>query len=252
MPEVKLPCGQCGYANEPERVYCHNCGSKLDRSVLPKEEQQRKEESPENARKRISKMTNPSSTSVGRELWTLVKVLAAAAGCAAMFLFALTPEDVPSTKLDVLPRPIETELQDTLAIPQPRSITFAEAEVNAYLMKKVKGKDALIPGVEFKRMYVNCLGGDVLRVGAEQSLWGYPLYSGMMFKLGVENGQFGAKCVGGNFGRLAVHPAIMKYADFAFQKLWVALKREREQMDKMQKVVVEKGRIQLVTKGVAR
>ena len=29
----KLTCGQCGYENEPERVYCHNCGTKLDRSV---------------------------------------------------------------------------------------------------------------------------------------------------------------------------------------------------------------------------
>ena len=54
--EVKLTCGQCGYANEPERVYCHNCGSKLDRSVLPKEEAKRKEESPETARRIVARL----------------------------------------------------------------------------------------------------------------------------------------------------------------------------------------------------
>ena len=251
-PEVKLTCGQCGYANEPERVYCHNCGSKLDRSVLPKEEGKKRDESPETARKRISKMTNPSSTSVGRELFTFVKVVASAAACAALLLTALKPDGVPETKSDLLPRMISMELADTLAIPAPRSITFTEADVNAHLLKTVKAKEGTVPGVEFKRMFVNFLGGDLLRVGTEQSLWGYPVYSGMQFKLSVAGGKLGAECVGGNFGRLSVHPAIMKYADFAFQKLWTALKRDRDQMDRMQSVKVEKGSIQLVTKGTPR
>ena len=131
----------------------------------------------------------------------------------------LKPDGVPETKSDVLPRMISMELADTLAIPAPRSISFTEADVNAHLLKTVKAKDGVVPGVEFKRMFVNFLGGDVLRVGTEQSLWGYPVYSGMQFKLGVVGGKLGAECVGGNFGRLKVHPMIMKYADFAFQKL---------------------------------
>jgi hypothetical protein len=250
--DVKLTCGQCGYANEAERVYCHNCGSKLDRSVLPKEEEQKKQESPEAARKRVAKMTNPSSTSFGHELWTFIKVVGGAAIVASLVLAARKPEDVPDTKLDVLPRMISMELADALAIPAPRSITFSEVDVNAHLMKTVKSKEALVPGVEFKRMYVNFLGGNVLRTGTEQSLWGYPIYSGMLFKLAVTDGKFGAECVGGNFGRLAVHPMIMKYADFAFQKLWTALKRDREQMDRMQAVTIDKGRIQFITKGTPR
>lgn len=250
--EVKLTCGQCNYANEPERVYCHNCGSKLDRSLLPKVEEQKKEESAEQARKRVARMTNPKATSLGRELWVFCKTIGSAIACAVLILMARAPEGVPSSKLDVLPRMISMELHETLNVPQPRTIAFSEADVNAHLLKSVKAKAGIVPGVEFKRMYVNFLGDNVLRVSTEQSLWGYPIYSGMMFRVGVVDGKFRADCAGGNFGRLRVHPLIMSNVDFAFQKLWTSLKRERDQMDRMQTVLVDKGRIQFVTKGGVR
>ena len=84
-PEATLPCEQCGYANEPERVYCHNCGAKLDRSLLPKTTE-KPPERPEKARKRIEKMTNPKSGGVGREIKALFKVA---------FFSALLAGDVP-------------------------------------------------------------------------------------------------------------------------------------------------------------
>jgi hypothetical protein len=40
----------------------------------------------------------------------------------------------------------------------------------------------------------------------------------------------------------------MEYLGVAFDKLWVALKRERDQMNRMQSVKVEKERIIFVTK----
>jgi len=40
----------------------------------------------------------------------------------------------------------------------------------------------------------------------------------------------------------------MKYADVAFQRLWTALQRERDQMNKMQTVQPAKGTITLVNK----
>jgi hypothetical protein len=250
--EVKLTCGQCGYGNEPERVYCHNCGAKLDRSVLPKVEENRKEESADEARKRVAKMTNPSATSLARELWTFCKVIGGAALVASLYLMAREPEGVPGTKMDVLPRGVPMEIQDALSSPQPRAIAFTEAEVNAHLLKTVKAKEGIVPGVQFKRMYVNFVGSNVLRTNTEQSLWGWPIHSGMTFRIGVVEGKFRADCVGGNFGRLQVHPLVMEQIDFAFEKLWASMKRERDQMDKMQAVIVDKGRIQLVTKGGAR
>ena len=253
MPEVKLPCGQCGYSNEPERVYCHNCGTKLDRSLLPKpEEGGKKVESQDAARKRITKMTNPKATNIVREIKTLVTVLFCAAAAAAAFLFALKPDGVPDGKRELASRMLSAELMDAANAPRPTTLLFTELEVNAHLKKAVKSAPGLVPGIEFTRMYVNLLGNDELRVCTEQSLWSYPIYSGMQFKLAVEQGKFHATCVGGNFGRMNVHPAVMKYADFAFQKLWAALKRDRDQIEKMQSVKVDKGTISFVTRGPAR
>jgi hypothetical protein len=250
--ELKLTCGQCGYANEPERVYCHNCGAKLDRSVLPKGEGGKKEESPEVARKRISRMTNPSSTSLWREVKALLKSVGGGAFCAALLLIARTPEGVPDAKAQTIAPLIGDDLAAILQSPVPRSLVLSEADVNAHLAKTVKAKDGLIPGIEFKRMYVNFLGGNVLQASTEQSLWGFPIFNSILFKLDRKDGKLAPECVGGSFGRLRIHPAIMKHADFAFQKLWEALKREREQIERLQSVIVDKGRIQLVSRGAGR
>ncbi len=253
MSEVKLLCAQCGYSNEPERVYCHNCGAKLDRSLLPRaEEGPKKTESHDAARKRISKMANPRSTSFARECKTLLTVLAFAAASAVLILFALKPDGVPDGKRELASRMLSSELLDAVNVPRPAALTFTEAEANAHLKKVVKSREGLVPGIAFTRMYVNFLGEGVLRVCTEQSLWGYPVFSGMKFKLAVEGGKLKATCTGGNFGRMNVPPVAMQYADFAFQKLWVALQRDRDQMDKMQSVKVDKGSITLVTKGAAR
>ena len=62
---VNLTCEQCGHENEAERVYCHNCGGKLDRSLLPKEDPKTSTQAAvEAARKHVAKMTNPGSGGV--------------------------------------------------------------------------------------------------------------------------------------------------------------------------------------------
>ena len=45
MTQTTLTCKACGYSkNELERVYCHECGEKLDRSHLPKKKDTSQEE----------------------------------------------------------------------------------------------------------------------------------------------------------------------------------------------------------------
>src|SRR6266568_2439636 len=94
----QLTCGACGFANEPERVYCHNCGAKLDRSLLPVVEEDKKEESADAARKRIKRMTNPAGYSFGQLLKSLIFVLFWAVLAAAIILIARQPDGVPENK----------------------------------------------------------------------------------------------------------------------------------------------------------
>ena len=249
---ANLPCGQCGYENEAERVYCHNCGAKLDRSLLPKEEEgSGKTETPGQARKRIAKMTNPKSGGGLREVKTAVNVLIYSAILAAVFLVTQKPDGVPEVGKELPARFISDDMMDAVNSPQPKRVDFTEGDVNGYLQQRLKSKDAGSAGMEFKRAYVNLLPG-VIHIGSEQSLFGLLVYSGVLYRLEVRDGKFTPTIVGGNFGRLAVHPFAMQYLDFFFQKLWSALPNERKQMDRMQRVEVQKGTITLLSKGGAQ
>ena len=248
---ANLTCGQCNFVNEAQRVYCHNCGAKLDRSLLPKEEEVRRE-TPDRTRKRIRQMTNPGANPIVREVKALVSTLVWAAIAAAVILIGRQPEGVPKARpTELVSRFVNSDLQDAVASPTARALTFTEEEINQHFKTAIKAKESAIPGIRFEHAYVNLLPG-VVRTYTHTTLWGYPLYSGIAHRLEIKDGHLLATNVGGSFGRLAVHPAIMQYTDWAFQKLWPALKREREQMDRMQQVRVEKGRITLVTRGAAQ
>ena len=88
----------------------------------------------------------------------------------------------------------------------------------------------------------------VIHIGSEQSIFGLPFYTGVLYHIEVKDGKFTPTLLGGNFGRIAVHPLAMQYLDAFFQKLWTALSHERKQMDGMQRVEVQNGTIILVTK----
>lgn len=244
-----LTCPQCGYVNEAERVYCHNCGAKLDRSLLPKEDDSKAKDSIEKTRRRVKKMTNPGGSVVVREAKTAAKAIAGAAVLALIVQLAREPDGVPRANTEPASRILSSEIDQAFESGQMRQLVFSEADVNAHLRSTVRAKTggSTIPGVSFERAFV-ALEPGICRIGIQQSLWGFPLYSGIAYQLEVKNGVFTATQHGGNFGRVPIHPKLMQVGDFAFQKLWTALKREHEQLQKLQAIVIEKGRIMLVTK----
>lgn len=256
MPETPaptLPCKQCGYVNEPERVYCHNCGTKLDRSILPKEEEVRRE-SPEKARRRIQKMTNPGKGIVKREIKTLLQVIIWSAVVALLVQILRAPADVPEEQKQVLARMIGSNLQDAVDTPTPVRLTLTQEEINTFLKHAIhesKDSNFFSSIIEFKRAYVVLTPG-VCHIGMEKSLWGWPIYMGTDYKLEVIEGEFKPTNIGGNLGRVAVHPMIMQGCDYLFQGLWGAMKREEKNMHSLQLIVIEQGKISLITKGSAK
>src|SRR5688572_27548099 len=103
----KLVCAQCGYENEPERVYCHNCGTKLDRSVLPRDTVTQQETIAE-TRRRIRRMTNPGK--FGAYFKSLINVLIWAAIVAAIIQFVKPPANIPTRQQEMEARIISGEI----------------------------------------------------------------------------------------------------------------------------------------------
>jgi hypothetical protein len=250
MADVHLRCDQCGYENEAERVYCHNCGGKLDRTLLPKLTDEKARETSEKDRKRIKKLANPGSNPVVREFKALLATLWWAAVAAVVILMSRAPDGVPDAKGASLSRLVQSDLTEAMDAPAPRSITFTQDEINFALKKQLKGGEGSIPGLTFQRAFVNFHDG-ATRVATQQSLWGYPFYSTVTYKVGFKDGKFAPILIGGSFGRLPVHPEIMQHVDFSFKKLWAALKRERTYLDRLQSITVTEGQMTLVTKGAA-
>lgn len=250
-PSLTLPCKQCGYVNEPERVYCHNCGSKLDRSILPKESEVRREK-PEKAQRRIKKMTNPAGGGAMREVKAFGKTILYAVVVAGLIQMVREPADVPENKNELATRFVSSELMELANSPQPRALAFSETDLNLVLKQQIKAakNSPVVPGIQFERAYTKLTPGNA-QIGVEQTVWGYPLHAAMGYRPEFQNGTFRPVLISGNIGRLPVHPAVMEYVSYAFpfRKLWAAMKREGEYLQKMQDIRVEQGRVVLVSRG---
>jgi hypothetical protein len=251
MDAPTLTCKQCNYANEPERVYCHNCGAKLDRSLLPKEPARSGKETVEQSRKRVRKLVNPTRGFFTNWHRALLNVLSSAVTVAALIQMARPPAGVPKvpTKEDLLASPqLIEDIEDLQMSPASQSRQLPEPMINIYLATAVKTTgDTSDDYFKFDRVFVN-LGKDVIKITAQESAFGYPIYAGTSYKLSIAGGKLVATNVGGNLGRMPVHPMIMEYCGFAFQQLWAALQREKTLLDNMQSVTIQPGVFIFVTK----
>jgi hypothetical protein len=241
-PTPTLKCAQCGYENEPERVYCHNCGTKLDRSLLPKETVSR-QESLKATRRRVKKMTNPGRGLA--ELKTGLSVLAWAALIAAVYLLLSPPGQLPSPQKEAEATLISVLISDAVDARQAASLSFTEADVSQHLRSRVKGA-SVIPGMTFKRAY-GALGEGTITMGIQQELFGYPIYSTVEYRLTNQAGEVRAERIGQFFGRLGIDPRIPKL-DAPFAKIWASLKPEQQLWQRAQAVTISKGKMLVVTK----
>ena len=132
--------------------------------------------------------------------------------------------------------------------PTEQSRQLPEDMINTYLAGALKSKgDTSDDYFKFDRAFVN-LSKDVIRITAQESAFGYPIYAGSSYKVNMSGGKIVATSVGGNIGRMPIHPLLMEYSGFIFQSLWDAMQREKDAMDKMQSVSVEPGQFVFTTK----
>jgi hypothetical protein len=228
---IKLVCPECRRENEPERIYCHDCGARLDRTALAK--MAPKGEDAKATHRRLRSLLDPQRAKMRQLFFKTSKVILGALTTAALVQMVLPPDLPARAKTGEFPPQINLDLENAAMNHQTAPLQYTEAQVNAYLGSALKSKQAALSKLlQFERAIVS-FDETVCRVTAERSLFGYSIYTSISSKVSVQNGTLRATNTGGSIGRLPIHPLIMKYGDALFADLWAALDREKKSVAKM-------------------
>jgi hypothetical protein len=228
---IKLICPECRRENEAERIYCHDCGARLDRTALAKSAP--KGEDAKETQRRLRTMLDPQRAKMRHLFFKTSKVILGAFALAAVIQMILPPDVPPRPKTGEFPPQINLDLENAALNHSTAPLQYTEAQVNAYLGSALKNKQAALSKLlGFERAIVK-FDETVCSVTAERSLFGFSIFTTTSSKVTLQNGTLTAANIGGRIGRLPIHPLLMKYADPLFADLWGALDRERKTVAKM-------------------
>jgi hypothetical protein len=227
---IKLVCPECQRQNEPERIYCHDCGARLDRSALAKVAP--KVEDPKATQKRLKQMLDPGRIKL-RLMFFKISKLILGAGAVAALIQMLLPPDVPEKSKNIELQQINLDLENAITTHSAAPLQYSETQVNNYMVNVVKNKHAVLSKyLEFERALVN-LDEGVIRITAERSFMGFSVFHSISYNVSVKDGTLTTKANGGSIGRLPIHPMIMQYGDILFVDLFAALEREKKSVSKL-------------------
>jgi hypothetical protein len=228
---IKLICPECRRENESERIYCHDCGARLDRSALAKEAP--KGEDAKETQRRLRTMLDPHRTKMRLMFFKVSKLILGALVMAAIVQMILPPDIPARAKTGDFPPQINLDLENAAMNHSAAPLQYTEAQVNAYLGNALKSKQAALSKLmQFERAVVT-FDETVCRITAERSLFGFSFFTTTSTKVTLQDGKLIASNNGGSIGRLPIHPLLMKLADPLFGDLWAALDRERKSVAKM-------------------
>ena len=243
---IKLICPECRRENEPERIYCHDCGARLDRTALAKNAP--KGEDVKETQRRLRQLLDPQRVKMRLLFFKISKLILGALAAAAVVQMVLPPDVPPRDKTGEFPPQINLDIENASMNHGAPPLRYTEAQVNAYLGSALKSKQAALSKLlQFERATVN-FDENVCLITAERSLYGFSVFTGTSSRVTLDNGTLKASNNGGKIGRLPIHPLLMQYADPLFADLWTALDRERKAVAKMSAIELHPQAVVLIPK----
>ncbi|PYK67753.1 MAG: hypothetical protein DME45_09620, partial [Verrucomicrobia bacterium] len=122
---IQLTCPECRRDNEAERIYCHDCGARLDRSALASRKTA-KIETAEELHKRMRGMFSQRRIKAQLAFFKTVKIILAACAAAALVVILIPPDVPPAVKTEILPPQINLSLETLTESRQPQTMQFSE------------------------------------------------------------------------------------------------------------------------------
>ena len=107
---IKLVCPECRRENEPERIYCHDCGARLDRSALAKIGP--KGEDAKETHRRLRSLLDPQRAKMRLMFFKISKMVLGAFATAALIQMLLPPDVPPRAKSGEFPPQINLDLEN--------------------------------------------------------------------------------------------------------------------------------------------
>lgn len=223
-------CQECRHENEPERVYCHGCGARLDRSAVKVQ----RTEDVEDARKRVKKLFDPRFARMQARFFKFSKVLLGACAAAVVAQLILPPDVPAPIQPGSRVSQLRFELEGTATRHQPPQLRYTDEDVNVFLAYSLKTKQKALdqPLLDFRRAFVGFQEGGCT-ITMERSLFGYSLFTTISVAPTVQAGKLTVASRGGQIGRLPIHPKIAPYMGVLFEDLWSALDQEKKLVAKM-------------------
>jgi hypothetical protein len=229
----RITCSECQHANEPERVYCHNCGARLDRTKVLQEKAAQASAESQNQRK-VRRMLDPRRGRILATTGKLLKIVVGAAICAAIVVMLLAPEVPPEPKDYTFAPMINMDITSALESRRTAPLVYDQAQVNSFIAANLRRKDSPAKQGYFplERVLVRFEEG-LCAITTERTLFGFPIYSGGSYRVSIDNGKLVATSNGGFIGRLSLPPAVMRMAGPLLEKTWSTLERERNSISKL-------------------
>lgn len=228
----RITCSECQHENEPERVYCHNCGARLDRTKVIQEKAAQAPAETQN--RHLKKMFDPRRGRFLRSAKKLLKMVIGAGICAAIIVMLLPPDLPPEPKSYMFAPMIGMDLTSALASRRTTPLIYDEAQVNSFIASNLRRKDS--PAKEgyfpLERVLVRFEEG-VCAITTKRTLFGYPIYSGGSYRVSIDNGKIMATGSAGFIGRLALPSSSMKMLAPLLEKTWSTLGRERNSISRL-------------------
>jgi hypothetical protein len=245
---IKLICPECQRENEAERIYCHDCGARLDRSaassrVLPRETMAQK-------RKRVRRLFDARRAKIRAWVFQTARLLLGALVLASVVQLALPPDVPPAREKPAGISQISFDLENALNQHNGAHLQFTEDQVNEHLGYALKIKKSSLdkPCLEFKRAVAQISEG-ICVITVERSIFGFSVYTAVNYSVQLNSGKVSLVSKGGKIGRMQIHPIIFRYVGIIFADVWAALDRERKLVAKMSAVEFHEKAVSLTAPG---
>ncbi len=244
---TKLVCPDCRHENELERIYCHNCGARLDRSAL-KKEKAAVDDGPERTQEHLRKMFDPRRERTRLLVLNLVKNIVGAFCAAALIQMLLPPDLPPPDKNNAFAPMINMDLFSALESHNPPRLIYSQEQVNNFLAADIRRSQS--PAQEgyfpIRRIFVQFEEG-LCRIHVRHRFFGIPLSLGGFYRVSVDQGKIAATNTGGYIGRMPIHPVLMRGLEFLFHKTWSTLARERKDVARLAGIEFHPQSVTLIT-----